>query len=131
MGSRRRDALLAIVSFATLCLCTFLANNFYWGATAADMERGEFYLVHRPLPQLPGQILWATLKPLLLLSLLATLYFLYRCFRALTRPRIGFCPRCGYDLRATPNLCPECGMAIPSSNLQQPATQNIDDNPDF
>jgi hypothetical protein len=56
---------------------------------------------------------WAT--TLAFLSAWTATFLLIRHWREQSRRhRLGLCPACGYDLRATPTQCPECGVPISS-----------------
>ena len=44
-------------------------------------------------------------------GVLAGLFLVAQRLRARRGPCTGRCARCGYDLRATPQRCPECGAA--------------------
>ena len=46
----------------------------------------------------PGLWFWLWFRPI-------------RRIRRRRRSRVGLCPACGYDLRASPGRCPECGAA--------------------
>jgi hypothetical protein len=85
-----------------------LPGGFGWGAIKWTTPGGELTLEHSVL-----------MAPLWFLSLLFAIVPLiwWRGHRGkYNRQRrfaAGLCPSCGYDLRVTPDLCPECGM-IPS-----------------
>jgi len=82
-------------------------GDFGWFADATNTEQ----MIVLPLPLLTaitatGPLLWLLL------------------YRRRQRLLIGHCTQCGYDLRASGNRCPECGMI--SKDVQIGATKNTD-----
>ena len=69
-----------------------------------------FAVVHFDFRGMRVRELRVPLWLLVLITGVAPGVYVFRRLRA-PSPR-GTCPRCGYDLRATPERCPECGLGV-------------------
>jgi hypothetical protein len=97
-----------IVPFDTSSPNTFA--GFGYGSDGYMMwnEGGGYYVAA------PGES-WAAVVPwYAVVAATATLPFvlLWRRLGQRLRISVGGCPACGYDLRATPERCPECGAMV-------------------
>ena len=64
----------------------------------------------------PPPTLWELVEPWLCIlgpQTAVAIVLIYRHYKRKRGPT-GLCERCGYDLRATPDRCPECGT-VPAS----------------
>jgi hypothetical protein len=94
-----------------------------------QLRRGRFHAWDDPHPAQPRHELfgfgcfhvqgremgWTEIRaPYWSIAILAGIAPLFTVVRSVRRKRgrpANLCPRCGYDLRATPDRCPECGRA--------------------
>lgn len=63
--------------------------------------------------------MWISL-PFWFLTLMFATVFIATCRPWRVRAKPGCCPICNYDLRATPDRCPECGVAGEAANSGGP-----------
>jgi hypothetical protein len=79
------------------------------GSGEADFSGGHAPPPPRPLDHAYRYIVTPHWLLAVLTALLPAMW-VWRHLWSLHRTRPGFCRACGYDLRATPDRCPECGM---------------------
>jgi hypothetical protein len=90
--------------------------NFAWGYVYGDM--GDFIWLHggfgfaREYYETINAQNWCLVFPhwsMVILTAILPSILVYRLWRGKHKLIRGFCFACGYDLRATPDRCPECG----------------------
>ena len=90
----------------------FRKEHILFGLFAFEFKPINFDLArdigHSHIYEKGGQIYFPLWVPVVLFGLFPGILF-FRRRRERKRSIVGFCAVCGYDLRATPDRCPECG----------------------
>lgn len=82
------------------CAGMYTASDMtFVGSSIIDINHPDVVVKHYGVPY------WMIVAPTLVLPAL----WARRFMRRRSQSRRGFCALCGYDLRATPTRCPECG----------------------
>jgi predicted Zn-ribbon and HTH transcriptional regulator len=90
-----------------------------------DRSFADFGYQHRTMPEgISATLEYTTVSvpQWVLAPLLAMAPFVWWRRRRAWRNRPGFCPRCGYDIRANPGRCSECGHEMASDETVRSAS---------
>jgi hypothetical protein len=99
--TRRRKAPQALVAIGTVM--KVLIFVVYVAITCVRIS--NLYHSRHPLYALIPLAIWAFIGAIFIFFLV----LLRRGKQRAAKARAGFCIKCGYDLRASPGRCPECG----------------------
>jgi len=113
---------LAAVAASAREVGQFYFLGLVYDRSESDPEGGRAVNPGAPPRVAAKQIIWSVIVPYWQIALLLAIAPVLSLWSATTKRRAlrltrGQCPICGYDLRATPDRCPECGTVSEGSSV--------------